>query len=85
MHRTTARPHQGIAQRVPKRPGVISVSPTPSRFAEPILSGLLNDYTQAGWRTNKAQLTSPNPLFGRDTFGHVIESTGKGTTPSAIL
>ena len=48
MHYHTARPHQGIAQHVPDRPYVISVSlDTQQIRREPILSGLINEYTQA--------------------------------------
>ncbi len=48
MHYNTARPHQRIAQRVPGRPYVISVSlDTQQIRRKPILSGLINEYTQA--------------------------------------
>jgi hypothetical protein len=48
MHYNTARPHQGIAQRVPDRPCVISVSlDTQQIRRKPVLSGLINEYTQA--------------------------------------
>jgi hypothetical protein len=48
MHYNTARPHQGIAHRVPDRPCVISVSlDTQQIRRKPVLSGLINEYTQA--------------------------------------
>lgn len=48
MHYNTARPHQGIAQRVPDRPCVTSVSlDTQQIRRKPVLSGLINEYTQA--------------------------------------
>jgi putative transposase len=47
MHYKTARPHQGIAQRVPDRPCVISVSfDTQQIRRRPVLSGLINEYIQ---------------------------------------
>ncbi len=48
VHYNTARPHQGTAQRIPGRPYVISVSPDTQQIRrKPILSGLINEYTQA--------------------------------------
>jgi transposase InsO family protein len=51
-HYNTARPHQGIAQRVPDRehdePPVTAADLNVQRIRrEPILSGLINQYTQA--------------------------------------
>ena len=48
MHYNSARPHQGIAQRVPGRSCVISVNPGTQQIRrKPILGGLINEYTQA--------------------------------------
>jgi len=47
-HYNTGRPHQGIAQRVPDRPRVTAASLDARRIRrKPILSGLINEYTQA--------------------------------------
>jgi hypothetical protein len=35
---------------------------------EPILNGLINEYTHAAWRTEDLQVTQPNPIFERDRF-----------------
>jgi putative transposase len=47
-HYNTGRPHQGIAQRVPDQPRVAAASLDARRIhRKPILSGLINEYTQA--------------------------------------
>ena len=47
-HYNTGRPHQGIAQRVP-RPACVTAARLDARRIrrKPILSGLINEYTQA--------------------------------------
>jgi putative transposase len=52
VHYNTARPHQGIAQRVPgperKVPGVTAVDPDMQRiYRKPVLNGLINEYSRA--------------------------------------
>ena len=52
VHYNTARPHQGIAQRIPggdrEVPGVTAVNPDVQRIhRKPVLSGLINEYTRA--------------------------------------
>jgi putative transposase len=51
-HYATARPHQGIAQRVPsyecEAPGVTAGNPDVQRIRrKPILNGLINEYNRA--------------------------------------
>jgi putative transposase len=52
VHSNTARPHQGIAQRVPgserDAPRVTTTDPDAQRIRrKPVLSGLINEYTRA--------------------------------------
>jgi putative transposase len=53
VHYNTARPHQGIAQRVPpgfdrEVPGVTAVNLDVQRIhRKPVLNGLINEYSQA--------------------------------------
>ena len=52
VHYNTARPHQGIAQRVPgcdrQAPGVTAVNLDAERIhRKPVLSGLINEYSRA--------------------------------------
>jgi hypothetical protein len=51
-HYNTARPHQGMAQRVPDRdrevPGVTAVNLDVQRILrKPVLNGLINEYSRA--------------------------------------
>ena len=51
-HYNTARPHQGIAQRVPgcerEAPGVTAVNLDVQRIRrKPVLNGLINEYSRA--------------------------------------
>jgi transposase InsO family protein len=52
VHYNTARPHQGIARRVPgperEVPGVTAVDPDMQRIhRKPVLNGLINEYSRA--------------------------------------
>jgi len=52
VHYHTARPHQGIAQRVPgcdrEVPGVTAVNLDAQRIRrKPVLNGLINEYSRA--------------------------------------
>ena len=52
VHYNTARPHQGIAQRVPNGNTTVATSPLPDLDRErihgkPVLGGLINEYSRA--------------------------------------
>ncbi len=61
-HYNTARPHQGIAQRVPDderdalRATVTDIDTQQIR-RRPVLGGLINEYTHAAWRPEDLQVT----------------------------
>ena len=48
VHYNTARPHQGIAQRVPDGEHLIVAGPDRERIIrKPVLGGLINEYARA--------------------------------------
>ena len=62
-HKNTARPHQGIAQRVPDgehdggHPTVADLD-RERIHRKPVLSGLINEYTRAALHPEDSQVTS---------------------------
>jgi hypothetical protein len=73
-HYNTARPHQGIAQRVPDSEhdsGHPTVADLDREWIhrKPVLSGLINEYTRAALHPEDSQVTQANPIFERDRIG----------------
>ncbi len=69
-HYNTARPHQGIAQRVPDsehdggHPTVADLD-RERIHRKPVLSGLINEYTRAALHPEDSQVTRRIPIFER--------------------
>jgi hypothetical protein len=66
-HYNTARPHQGIAQRVPRsgHPAVAGLD-REGIHRKPVLSDLINEYTRAALHPEDSQVTQADPIFERD-------------------
>ena len=78
MHYNTARPHQGIAQRVPDdeldAPRVTVTDIDGERILrKPVLGGLINEYTHARLTPRRTAGQHPNSYFraGQDRIGLV--------------
>jgi Integrase core domain len=70
-HYNPARPHQGIAQRVPgygcEAPGVTAVNLDVQRIRrKSILNGWINEYSRAAWRHDETAGRQLDPVFERD-------------------
>ena len=88
-HCNSARPHQGIDQRVPDRaheePRTTAASPDPQRIRrKPVLSGLINEYTREPPDKRRDTDLQPNPIFERHSTGCGRRSCAASTwsTPS---
>ena len=73
-HYNTARPHQGIAQRIPGRlhdmPRITVTGLDTQRIPrKPILSGLINEYIRADAATKPR--STPRILFSSGTGAHI--------------
>jgi hypothetical protein len=76
-HYNTARPHQGIAQRVPgyecEVPGVTAVNLDVQRIRrKSILNGLINEYSRAARRLDETAGQEPDPILERDRLENRI-------------
>lgn len=84
-HYNTARPHQGIAQRVPAEERdadpatVTNVGPWQIR-RKPVLGGLINEYVCAAWRSEDLQVNC-RILFSSGTGTVAIGLTTPQPTP----
>jgi hypothetical protein len=71
-HYNTARPHQGIAQRVPADerdtdPATVTTADIRQIRRKPVLNGLINEYVR-GLTLGRPAGQLPNPIFERDTM-----------------
>ena len=72
-HYNTARPHQGIAQRVPDsehdggHPAVADLD-RERIHRKPVLSGLINEYTRAALHPKDSADHQADPIFERDSY-----------------
>ncbi len=58
-HYNTARPHQGIAQRVPDGGNLTVADLDPERIhRKPVLGGLINEYSRAARHPEEPQVTT---------------------------
>jgi putative transposase len=74
VHYNTARPHQGMAQRVPdcdrEVPGVTAVNLDVQRIRrKPVLNGLINEYSRAAWRHDETAGQQTHPISQRASVG----------------
>ena len=85
LHCNTARPHQGIAQRVPDGEHRTITDPDPGRIhRKPVLGGLINENSRAARYPEDPQVTS-RILFSSGTGWGLRRCAGTWTGKGASL
>ena len=83
-HYNTARPHQGIAQRVPAderdtHPATVTDIDTRQIRRKPVLDGLINEYVARRLTPGRPAGHLPNPIFERDRLsGSLARGPARG-------
>src|SRR5208283_5260276 len=88
-HYNTARPHQGIAQRVPdsEHDGGHPAVADPDReriHRKPVLSGLINEYTRAALHPKDPQVTRQILTGNRAVSSGRVQPSSGAMLPGAV-